>query len=182
VTGAAFGILLADGGTVIVAVAVAVAVPGAGALVLTPDVPGDEVPPEAGVLPKEAGTGVEVFTDGEKVGTVGDEDEPEQAETAIGASTIRAPQQRAVILARNAVRAIGTRTFMEPSSCAPHDDCVPSPGVRNPNRKEKRMTDLVTARAAAGGSPKTPMAEKVRPVTGADVQWPVYLRNIRLTE
>jgi hypothetical protein len=117
VTGAALGTLLTAGATVIVAVAVAVAVPGTGVVVSTVGVPGDAVPSEAGVVPV-AGTVAVVFTDGEKVGTVGVEDEPEQAETVIGASRVSAPQQRTVILALIAVPAIVTRTFMEPSSCA----------------------------------------------------------------
>ncbi len=44
----------------------------------------------------------------------------------------------------------------------------PRPGVKNRQRKGKRVTDPVTARAAAGRSPKTPAAIKARPVTGAD--------------
>jgi len=44
----------------------------------------------------------------------------------------------------------------------------PGPGVRNRERKGKRMTDPVAARAAAGRPPKTPTAVKARPVAGAD--------------
>jgi hypothetical protein len=58
----------------------------------------------------------------------------------------------------------------------------PGPGVSNRYWQGKRVTDPVAARAAAGRSLKTPTAIKVRPVAGADVQWPVYHRNIRLTE
>jgi hypothetical protein len=58
----------------------------------------------------------------------------------------------------------------------------PAPGARNPFRKEKRVTDLVTAHAARRQAPKTPTAIKVRLAADADVQWPVYRRNIRLTE
>jgi len=59
----------------------------------------------------------------------------------------------------------------------------PGPGIRNPDTgKEKSVTVLVAARSAAGRSLKTPTAIKVWPLTGANVQWPVYHRNIRLTE
>jgi hypothetical protein len=44
----------------------------------------------------------------------------------------------------------------------------PGPGVRNRERKGKRVTDPVAARAVAGRSPKTPAAIKARPVAGAD--------------
>ena len=72
--------------------------------------------PEAGVVPSEAGavTVPEMVTDGVKVGTVGVEEDPLQAETATGASRVRAPQHTAVSLARNAVPAIVVRTFMGP--------------------------------------------------------------------
>ena len=71
--------------------------------------------PEAGVLAPEAGavTVPEMVTDGVKVGTVGVEVDPLQAETATGASRVRAPQHTAVSLARN-VAAIVVRTFMGP--------------------------------------------------------------------
>ena len=74
------------------------------------------VTPEEAVLPSEAGavTVPEMVTDGEKVGTVGVEEDPLQAETATGASRVRAPQHRAVSLARSAVPAIVVRTFMGP--------------------------------------------------------------------
>jgi hypothetical protein len=116
VAGAAFGVWLADEVAVIVTVAVAVAAAGAGALVVTPGVP-DEV-----VLPSEGGAVVEpvpadeVVTDVEIegiVGVVGEEPEL-QAETATGASRIRAPQPRAVSLAPSAVLALVVRTFMGP--------------------------------------------------------------------
>jgi hypothetical protein len=56
----------------------------------------------------------EPVTEGEKtVGVVEDEDEV-QAETAAGASRVRAPQQTAVSLALSAVPAIVVRTFIEP--------------------------------------------------------------------
>jgi hypothetical protein len=122
VTGAALGTWLAATVTVTVAVAVC----GAGAVTVdvavevTPGVPeltlGD-VWPDDGVLPEDAGTLPEtvgeVVTDGVKVGVVVDEDEV-HAETATGASRIRAPQQRAVSLAPSGLPAIAPRTFMDP--------------------------------------------------------------------
>jgi hypothetical protein len=67
------------------------------------------------VVPSEADTvAVPVVTVGEKEGTVGVEEDPLQAETATGASMVRAPQHSAVSLARNAVPAIVVRTFMGP--------------------------------------------------------------------
>ena len=90
--------------------------------------------PEEGVVAPEAGAVIvpEMVTDGVKVGTVGVEEDPLQAETATGARRVRAPQHRAVSLARSAVPAIVVRTFMEPSSCARQMTTVfPGPGVRN---------------------------------------------------
>ena len=55
-----------------------------------------------------------MLTVGVKVGTVGVEDEPLQAEMATGARRVRAPQHRAVSLARSGVPAIVVRTFMRP--------------------------------------------------------------------
>ena len=114
VAGAAFGVWLAD--EVAVTVTVAVAVGGAGVLEVTPGVPGEVVPPSeagavAGPVPVD-----EVRTDVEiegMVGVVGEEVEL-QAETATGASRIRAPQPRAVSLAPSAVLALVVRTFMGP--------------------------------------------------------------------
>jgi hypothetical protein len=170
--------------TVVTGVTVADEVtPGVPEVVVTVE---DAEAPEEGVLPPEAGAVrvPEIVTDGVKVGTVGVEEDPLQAETATGARRVKAPQLRAVSLARRAAPAVVVRTFMEPSSCARQMTTVfPGPGVRNPDTgKEKSVTDLVAARCAAGRSPKTPAAIKVRPVAGADVQWPVYHRNIRLTE
>jgi hypothetical protein len=55
----------------------------------------------------------EVVTVGEMI--VGDEDEPEvQAETAMGASSVRVPQHSTVSLAPNGVPAVVPRTFMDP--------------------------------------------------------------------
>jgi hypothetical protein len=65
---------------------------------------------------------------------------------------------------------------------AADDDGVPGSGARNRYRKGKRVTELVAARAPQAGLAKTRAAIKGRPVTGADVQWLVYHRNIRLTE
>jgi hypothetical protein len=57
----------------------------------------------------------EVLTDVEIEGIVGVGEEVElQAETATGASRIRAPQPRAVSLAPSAVLALVVRTFMRP--------------------------------------------------------------------
>jgi hypothetical protein len=67
-----------------------------------------EVPDEAAPVPVG-----EVVTVGEMI--VGDEDEPEvQAETAMGASSVRAPQHSTVSLAPNGVPAVVPRTFMDP--------------------------------------------------------------------
>jgi hypothetical protein len=128
VTGAALGIPLVDEVTgavagavavlVTVAVAVGVAVLVAGELELTPGVSDAAVLPDEGECPEEAGAVTdpvgEVVTDGVKtVGVVEDEVEV-QAETATGASRVRAPQHMAVILARSGVPAIVLRTFMDP--------------------------------------------------------------------
>ena len=129
VTGAALGTWLADEVAVTVWVTVAVAVWGAGpvAVEVTPGVPGAELLPDDvwpdDVLPDdvlpEGASAVrdpvgEVVTEG--VNTVGvDVDEDElQAETATGASRIRAPQQRAVSLAPIGLPAIVPRTLMAP--------------------------------------------------------------------
>jgi len=69
------------------------------------------VAPEAGVLAPEAGAMLAV---GVRLGTVGVEADPLQAETATGASRVRAPQDTTVSLARNAVPATVVRTFMGP--------------------------------------------------------------------
>jgi hypothetical protein len=44
----------------------------------------------------------------------------------------------------------------------------PGPGVRNRERKGKRVPDPVAARAAAGRSPKESAAINARPVADAD--------------
>jgi hypothetical protein len=114
VAGAAFGVWLVDEAAVTVTVAVAVG--GAGVLEVTPGVPGVVVPPsEAGAVAEPVPVG-EVLADVEIdgiVGVVGEEPEL-QAETATGASRIRAPQPRAVSLAPSAVLALVVRTFMGP--------------------------------------------------------------------
>ena len=120
VTGAALGNRLVDevagAVTVLVTVAVDVAFRGARELELTPGVPDATVLPDEGELPEEADAVTdpvgEVVTDGEK--TVGVEDEDEvHAETATGASRVRAAQQKAVSLAPRGVPAIVLRTFMD---------------------------------------------------------------------
>jgi hypothetical protein len=67
-----------------------------------------ELPAEAEV-PEDA----EVVTVGEMIVGLVDEDEV-QAETATGASSVRAPQHSAVSLAPNGVPAVVPRTFMGP--------------------------------------------------------------------
>ncbi len=124
VTGAALGIGLADevavAVAVLVTVAVAVAVPVAGELELTPGVPGVPDPavlPGEGELPEEADAvtdPVGEVTDGEKTAGGVEDGVEVHAETATGASRVRAPQHMAVSLARSGVPAIVLRTFMDP--------------------------------------------------------------------
>jgi hypothetical protein len=149
VTGAAPGIGLADevagAVAVLVTVAVAVGVTDPGELELTPGVldavelsEADVVPGE-GVRLEEARAETdplaETVTDGEKIaGVVGDDDEV-HAETATGASRVRAAQPTAVSLAPRGVPAIVLHTFMD----SPR---VPGNG--------KHATGLVVARAATG--------------------------------
>jgi hypothetical protein len=72
--------------------------------------PGVVAPPEAGAVAVPV---PEMVTDGEKVGTLGEELlEPEQADRATRTIRVRAPQHRAVSLAPGAVRGIAMRTFM----------------------------------------------------------------------
>src|SRR5919201_76574 len=151
VTGAALGNWVAVEVAVTVWVTVAVAVWGAGAVAVevTPGVPVAVVVPDADVwpgdvvLPEDAGavrdTVAVVVTDGVKtVGVDVDEDEV-QAETATGASRIRAHQQRAVSLAASGLPAIVPRTFMDPPFCTGQMTTVfPGPGARNRYRKETR--------------------------------------------
>ena len=67
-----------------------------------------EVPEDAETVPVG-----EVVTVGEMIVGLVDEDEV-QAETATGASSVRAPQHSAVSLAPNGVPAVVPRTFMGP--------------------------------------------------------------------
>jgi len=69
-------------------------------------------PPGEAEVPDDAVD--ELVTDGENtVGVLLDEDEV-HAETATGASSVRAPQPRTVSLAPNVVPAVIPRTFMDP--------------------------------------------------------------------
>jgi hypothetical protein len=182
VTGALAGVVL--GGTVIVCVTVTC---GVAEFELTPGVPDSEELPDEGVPSEAAGAppdAVPVVTDGEKVtvGVVGDEDEV-HAETATGTSRVRAPQQRTVSLALNGVPAIVARTFMDPSSCAGQMTIVfPFPAVETgiPERKTRDRSGRRPRRHRQ--VPKSPTAIMAGPVSGADAQWPVHHRNIRLTE
>jgi hypothetical protein len=168
VTGAALGTWLAAGLTVTVAVTVVVAAWGAGAAAVEvevePGIPAAELLPDADVLPLGA-TAVrdppdEVVTVGEKAGTVGvDVDEPEvQAETATGASKIRAAHQRVVSLTTSGLPAIVPRTFMDPPPApllrGADEDCVSRSRRQKPVPERKRVTGLVAARAATGRSRK----------------------------
>jgi hypothetical protein len=88
-------------------------VPDAGALPLP--LPGDADVPDEAELPDEPDVAVgELVTVGEMI--VGDVvDEPEvHAETATGASSVRAAQHSAVSLAPNGMPAVVPRSFMEP--------------------------------------------------------------------
>lgn len=116
VTGAPDGTLLVGD-----VVTVCVTVTTGTAVVLsetTPGVPDGDVLPAEDDVPDEAEADAvpvpdEVLTDGEKtVGVVVDEDEV-HAETATGASSVRAPQHSAVSLAPNGVL-VAPRTFMDP--------------------------------------------------------------------
>jgi hypothetical protein len=120
---------------------------------------------------------------GEK--TVGvDVDVPEvHAETATGTRRVRTPQHRAVSLALNGVPTSVPRTFMGPSSRAGQMTVVfPFPAAETgiPERKTRDRSGRRPRRHKQ--VPKTPAAITGRPVSGADVQWPVRHRNIRLTE
>jgi hypothetical protein len=86
----------------------------------TPGVPVGDVLPDEGDVPDETEADAvpvpvgELVTVGEMiVGVVGEEDEV-HAETATGASSVRAPQHSAVSLAPNGVAAVAPRTFMDP--------------------------------------------------------------------
>jgi len=111
VIGAAVGVTVAGGVTVTVTVTCGVTVWVAGTLEGTLD-PG-VVPPSEPDAVTVVVVVAEMVTEGEP-GTVGVEDEPEQAETATGTSRVRAPQPRAVSLAANVVLATAMRNFMGP--------------------------------------------------------------------
>jgi hypothetical protein len=170
VTGAAVGTGLAVEVTVAVAVAVAAGVAVrvtvcvargvtvAGELEFALGVPEVAVLPGEGVLPElpaEAETETEplaeTVTDGEKtVGAVVDDDEV-HAVSATGASSVSAPQHKAVSLMPSVV----PRTFMDPPHAPGRRRLVfPPPGARNRHRKGKRVTGLVAARTATGRSRK----------------------------
>jgi len=117
VTGAPDGILLVgDVVTVCVTVTTGCAVDVSEA---TPGVPDGDVLPDEGDVPDEGEADAvpvpvgELVTVGMIVGVVEDVDEV-HAETATGASSVRAPQHSAVSLAPNGVPAIAPRTFMDP--------------------------------------------------------------------
>jgi hypothetical protein len=86
----------------------------------TPGVPDGDVLLDEGDVPDETEADavsvpvVELVTVGEMiVGVVVEEDEV-HAETATGASSVRAPQHSTVSLAPNGVPAVAPRTFMDP--------------------------------------------------------------------
>jgi len=86
----------------------------------TPGVPVGDVLPDEGDVPDEAEADAvpvpveELVTVGEMiVGVVLDVEEV-HAETATGASSVRAPQHSTVSLAPNGVPAVAPRTFMDP--------------------------------------------------------------------
>jgi hypothetical protein len=88
----------------------------------TPGVPVGDVLPDEGDVPDAAEPDAvpvpvgELVTVGEMtVGVVGEEDEV-HAETATGASSVRAPQHSTVSLAANGVPVVAPRTFMDPPS------------------------------------------------------------------
>jgi hypothetical protein len=195
VTGAAAGTGLAGTVTVVVTVtwgvtvAVAVVEPAAGVLgdEALPD-PGE--PSDPGETP-DAGEPPEVTcADAVPEVRVGEKDEggavdaPEvHAETATGTRRVRAAQQRAVSLALNGVPAIVPRTFMDPSSCAGLMTIVfPFPAAETGIRERKTRDRSGRRPRRRKQVPKAPAAITAGPVSGADVQWPVRHRNIRLTE
>jgi len=58
----------------------------------------------------------------------------------------------------------------------------PGPGVRNRYWQGKGVTDPVAARASAGRFPENAVGHKGVADGRRRLQWPVYHRNIRLTE
>jgi hypothetical protein len=122
----------------------------------TPGVPVGDVLPDEGDVPDEAEPDAvsvpvgELVTVGEMiVGVVVEEDEV-HAETATGASSVRAPQHSTVSLAPNGVPAVAPRTFMDPPPAPADDVMFPAPGGRNrESAKETREPSGLTPRAAA---------------------------------
>jgi hypothetical protein len=118
VTGAAGGTLLLFGEAATVSVTVTVGCGLEAAAAAPEDTPGvpdvspaeAEVPDEADVAPVAVG---ELVTVGERGGVEG-EDEEVHAETATGASRVRAAQHSAVSLAPNGVPAVVPRSSMDP--------------------------------------------------------------------
>ena len=86
----------------------------------TPGVPVGDVLPDEGDVPDEVEADAvpvpvgELVTVGEMIVGVVEEEDEVHAETATGASNVRAPQHSAVSLAPNGVPAIAPRTFMGP--------------------------------------------------------------------
>jgi hypothetical protein len=155
-----------------------------GEVEFTPGVPDSEELPDEDVVSADGTVPDWVpVTVGETIeGVVGDEEEV-HAETATGTRRVRAPQQRAVSLAPSGAPEIVPRTFMDPSSCAGQMTTVfPFPAAETgiPERKTRDRSGRRPRRHRQ--VPKTPAAIKAGPVSGADVQWPVHHRNIRLTE
>jgi hypothetical protein len=82
----------------------------------TPGVPVGDVLPDEGDVPDEVeadAVPVPVTVGEMMVGVVVEEDEV-HAETATGASSVRAPQHSMVSLAANGVPVVAPRTFMDP--------------------------------------------------------------------
>ena len=117
----------------------------------TPGVPVGDVLPDEGDVPDEVEADAvpvpvdELVTVGEMiVGVVVEEDEV-HAETATGASSVRAPQHSAVSLAPNGVLAIAPRTFMDPPPAPADDVLFPAPSGRNrESAKETREPSSLT--------------------------------------
>jgi hypothetical protein len=146
VTGAAVGTKLVDEVSGAVTVSVTVAMGATVGEEVTAGVPEADVKaPEGVVSPPEAGAVIvpEIVTDGEKVGTVDVEEDALQAETATGARRVRAPQLRAVSLARRAAPAVVVRAFIEPLLMRPADDDGVSrsrrrkPGYRKGKKRDR---------------------------------------------
>jgi len=86
----------------------------------TPGVPVGDVLPDEGDVPDAAEPDAvpvpldELVTVGEMIVDVVVEEDEVHAETATGASSVRAPQHNAVSLAPNGVPVVAPRTFMNP--------------------------------------------------------------------